>query len=95
MKVPKINLSEINWRLWSVFIACFAVSQIINPLSYLPVYESLQVMGVPLIFFYVTAGESFVYFNLIFLIIDMVVWYLVAKIIIYAYGEITKFRITG
>jgi hypothetical protein len=96
VKVDIMNIKKLfgsRWKLWLVFAICLVVSQAINLWSMFPEYSGWNVFGFPLIYFQYQDGVDYVYFNIIFFLIDLAVWYLVAKAIIYGYGQLTKFKI--
>ena len=80
-------------RLLLVFAACFAVSQAINLWSSFPQYGGWHVFGFPLLYFQFQEGAGFLYFNILFLLVDLLVWYAVAKVIMLGYGQLTKYKI--
>ncbi len=82
-----------NWIFWLVFAACLAVSQGINLWASFPEYSGWHVFGFPLVYFQYQEGAGYSYFNVIFFLIDLLIWYMVAKAIIYGYGQIMKYRI--
>lgn len=88
-----LNISEYDWRVWLVFALCFVVSQAINPLATFPEYSGWHVFGFPLIYLQYQDVADYVYFNLIFFLIDLLAWYFAAKVIVYGYGQLTKYKI--
>jgi uncharacterized membrane protein len=84
-----------DWKLWAVFVICLAVSQIINLWDTFPEYSGLRVFGFPLVYYHHQEGTDLVYFNVIFMLIDLLVWYLVARGIMYGLHQLTKYKILG
>ena len=76
-----------------LFAACFAVSQALNIWANFPEYGGWSVFGFPLLFFRFQEGAGFVYFNILYLLVDLLVWYAVAKVITLGYGQLTKYKI--
>ena len=91
MELKKIFKS--GQKFWLVFAACFVVSQAINLWAVFPGYTNWHIFGFPLIYINYQYGTEYVYFNIIFFAIDLLVWYLVAKAIVYGQGQMSKFRI--
>ena len=80
-------------KLWLVFAVCFVISQAINLWSIFPIYGGWHVLGFPLLFFRFQEGAGYVYFDVIYLLIDVLVWYVVARGIMFGYGQLTKYKI--
>jgi hypothetical protein len=78
---------------WPVFAICFLASQTINPWSILPQYSGWHVFGFPLIYFEYQEGVGYVYFNIAFLILNLVIWYFISKLLVFGYRQLTKYRV--
>ncbi|MBN2330616.1 MAG: hypothetical protein JXC85_02275 [Candidatus Aenigmarchaeota archaeon] len=92
-KVRVIRIFGTDWKLWAVFAACLVVSQMINLWGAFPNYEGRSVFGFPLVYYSYREGTELVYFNVIFFLLDLLVWYLVAKGIMYGARQLTKYKI--
>ncbi len=84
-----------RWLVWIVFIACLLVSQAVNPWATLPDYGGWYVLGFPLVYYQYQYGSELVYFNILFLLADLMIWYVVARGIIFGHRQLTKYRIMG
>ena len=80
-------------RIWPVFVVVFLVSQVINIWVAFPDYTGWNVFGFPLSYFQYHSEIGYTYFNMINLLIDMVIMFIVARILLFGYGQLTKYRI--
>ena len=84
---------EIDKKFWLVFAVLFIVTQALNIWAMFPNYGGWEVFGFPLVYIQYQQGAGYSYFNLLFLVIDLFIWYLAAKAVLYAHGQITKYKI--
>jgi hypothetical protein len=88
-----LRMPRKQWKFWLLFAACFIVPQAINPWSFLPDYLGLRISGFPLIFFHAPEGVGYVYFDFVLFVVDLLVWYAVARAIVYGYEQLIKYQI--
>jgi len=82
-----------DWKLWAVFLICLAVSQMVNIWNTFPNYAGISVFGFPLVYYQHQDGTELIYFNVVFFLVDLLVWYLVARGIMYGLRQMTKYKI--
>jgi hypothetical protein len=80
-------------RFWLLFAICFIVPNALNPWALMPDYSGMSVSGFPLLFFQQELGVGYSYFNLIFFLLDAVIWFLVAKALVFGYRQFTKYGV--
>lgn len=80
-------------RIWAVFAVIFGISQAINLWAIFPAYTGWNIFGFPFIYIQFQPGAGYVYFNLVFFLIDLAFWYVVAKAIIFGHSQLTKFKV--
>lgn len=85
--------SRTRLMVWMIFTALFLVSQALNPWAMLPDYAGWQVFGFPLVYYQFQDGDGYFYFNLVFFLLDILIWYLVARGIVFGHRQFTKYRI--
>ena len=78
---------------WTVFLLILAVSQGLNVWNLLAGDNDTFIFGFPLVYYQQPAETEYAYLNVIFLVVDLLVLYAIARIIIFAYTQMTKYRV--
>jgi hypothetical protein len=86
---------ETGRKVWMAFAVLFVISQAANFWALFPEYSGWNSFGFPLIYLQHNASVGYFYFNFIFLLADMLVWYFVASFVVYGYRQLNKFKIIG
>ena len=87
-----VRMFKTDYKIWAVFIICLVVSQALNIWNVFPNYEGITVFGFPLVYYSHQDGSELIYFNVIFFLIDLLIWYLVAKGIMFGIRQMTKYK---
>ncbi len=80
-------------RIWLVFLAIFLVSQAFNIEARFPDYSGWSGFGFPFNYFQWHGEIEYSYFNVINLVIDIVIMFIVARILLFGYIQFTKYKI--
>ena len=88
-----IRLGRSRWFLTLIFALCLGISQALNLWAIFPQYGGWSIFGFPLVFYQHQAGTQYIYFNIIFLLMDIFIWYMAARAIVFGYRKLTKYGI--
>jgi EamA domain-containing membrane protein RarD len=80
-------------RIWLVFAAVFLLTQAVNIEVMFVDYTGWEAFGFPISYYHYHADYEYSYFNAVNLILDMVIMFIVARIILFGYEQLTKYRI--
>lgn len=88
-----VELFKTDKRILIAFIACFLVAQLINLWAIFPNYEGWHILGFPLIFLRYMEADPIIYFDIILLTINLLIWYFVGRGIVHGYDMLNKYKI--
>ncbi len=80
-------------RIWLVFAAVFLLTQAVNIESMFVDYTGWSSFGFPLSYYQAHADYEYSYFHAVNLILDLVIMFIAARIILLGYEQLTKYRI--
>lgn len=80
-------------RIWPFFAVVFLLSQAINIWAFFPDYTGWNVFGFPFSYLRYHADIGYSYMDAIILIIDLVVMFIVAKLLVFGYNQFTKYKL--
>ncbi len=80
-------------RIWLVFAAVFLLTQAISIEAAFTDYSGWEPFGFPITYYSHSADHGYSYFNAVALLVDMAIMFIVARVILYGYGQMTKYRI--
>jgi len=93
IKEKLLSLKEPERRVWLVFIALFLLLQSVNMGAAFPDYSGWDSFGFPLSYFQCSSEHEYSYFNAINMFLDMLIIFIIAKVILFGYSQLTKYRI--
>jgi uncharacterized membrane protein len=79
-------------RIWPVFIVVFLVSQAVNIWALLPDYSGWDAFGFPFSYLKYQNGADYSYFDAVILLADLVIMFIVARLLVYGYNHFTRYK---
>ena len=80
-------------RIWPSFIVVFLVSQAVNIWTLMPDYSAWDVFGFPFPYLRYQSGLGYSYFDAVIFLVDLVIMFIVARLLVYGYNQFTKYKL--
>ena len=93
MKELRLNGLKPRVMLWAIFLLLFIPTQLMNFWGIFPRYDQWTDIGFPLAYFSYGEAVAYTYFNMIFFVIDIAIFYLVAWLAVYFHRHYTKYKV--